>query len=237
MYYIGEEIIHMKKILVFIIVLISIFSLAACRGNNNSTSNKNDNSNSSISQNNYNTKLNESITDDNPEFDAEDPQGSINLISIGNTATATLSTRSGVKHSVSMCVEEIFRGEAALSFINDNMMAAKSMWSAESPTEEDQEYIVAKITYTLLAFDEGDTREASPSYAFTGDLEPYPNLAAAMYYDKDNNYPELFRSEVKAGETITAYEIFQISKEDPSPVMAYANNLADLSDGLWFKLY
>ncbi len=166
-----------------------------------------------------------------------DPQGNKHLVSIGTTATTTFTNKDGEKHSVAMCVEEVFRGEAALSFINDSMMGEGSMWSAEAPKEADQEYLVAKISYSLESYDAGDEREVWSCYAFSGTFEAYPSLLAAMFYNEGKGYAHLFGLTVKVGETVTAYEIFQVSKDDPSPCMAYGCYSADLSDGLWFKLY
>lgn len=251
----------MKKIALLALALILILSIAACNGNtdnaagNNSTSptasqngNESDTGPSdsqgsenepspSDSQGDENSPSPSDSQDDENEPVSGDPQGNTNLISIGTTATSTFANRYGVKHSASMCVEEVIRGDAALTFINDTMMAEKSLWSAEAPKEEDQEYIVAKITYSLLAYDDGDARAASFCYAYSGTFEAYPSLLASMFYDKDNNYPRLSNTEVKVGETVTAYEIFQISKTDSSPAMTYGCTLADLSNGLWFKLY
>jgi len=212
----------MKKILIFTFILILAVSFSACGG---STGDGNS------------TDPSASQDKSNDDSDSGDAQGNTNLIPVGTNATSTFEDRYGTKHSVSMCVEDISRGKAALSFINDKMMEGKSVWSAEAPKEEDQEYIVATITYTLLSCDEGNSREASSCYAFSGTFEAYPNLLAAMYYDKDNGYPELSTMEVNVDETVTAYEVFQISKDDPSPVMAYCCHLADFSDGLWFELY
>lgn len=241
----------MKKIVLLTLAFILTLSLAACGGNGTDTPSSTDGNNSSDTpsgtegSNSTNSPASQSVGDttsggnngsDNAS-DAGDPQGNTNLISLGTTATSTFANRYGEKHSVSMCVEEVIRGEAALSFINDSMMAEKGSWSAEAPDEEDQEYIVVKITYSLLAYDEGDVRAASFCYAYSGTFEAYPSLIAAMFYDKDNNYPELSNMEVKVGETVTAYEIFQIEKADLSPTLVYGCYLADLSDGLWFKLY
>lgn len=232
----------MKKTLSLLLALVLVFSLAACgnAGNNSEVNSAGssflESSEEDVSQAESSNAEDISKSDETP-IDSGDPQGNTNLISIGTAASGTFENRYGVKHSVTMCVEEVLRGDEAFSFINDSMMAEKSMWSAEAPEEEDQEYIVAKITYSLLAYDDGGERSASFCYAYSGTFEAYPNLVAAMFYDDDNGYPELSNMEVKVGETVTAYEIFQVSKADSSPVMAYGSNLADYSDGLWFKLY
>lgn len=235
----------MKKILSLSLTLMLVLSLAACSGDTNKegkSDNKGDSKNNQTTSQSKNddaseASASEASASDTSESDAGDQQGNTNLIPIGTTATATFENRYGVKTSASMCVDEIIRGEDALAFINDQMMAEKSMWSAEAPEEEDQEYIVAKITYSLLAYDEGDESSPSYCYAYSATFEPYVDLLAAMYYDADNNYPELSSIEMKVGETVSGYEIFQVSKSDDSPVMAYRSHLADLSDGLWFKLY
>lgn len=233
----------MKKFLTLTLALILALSLVACGGNNNDTSadKKENNSTDSADTKEDDEKDDDAKSDDDKDdddtSDSGDPQGNENLTPIGTAATSTFKNRDGEKHSVSICVEEIVRGEEALSFINDNMMAASSTWSAEAPKEEDQEYLVAKITYSLLDFDGGDTRAASSCYAFDESFEAYPSLIASMFYDKDNGYPHLSNMDVNVGETVTAYEIFQIRKDDPAPTMAYGCYLADLSDGLWFELY
>lgn len=225
----------MKKIALLALALILILSIAACNGNTDNAAGNNSTSPTASQNGNESDTGPSDSQDDENEPVSGDPQGNTNLISIGTTATSTFSNRYGVKHSASMCVEEVIRGDAALTFINDTMMAEKSLWSAEAPKEEDQEYIVAKITYSLLAYDDGDARAVSSCYAYSGTFEAYPSLVAAMFYSQ--KHPELFNTEVKVGETVTAYEIFQISKTDSSPAMTYGCTLADLSNGLWFKLY
>lgn len=247
----------MKKLLILTLVFVLALSLAACGGNTvNSNSNGNNSTNPLASQNSGATAPSGDTAPSDATSDATsgatapsgdtggendpvsgDPQGSENIIPIGTTATSTFANRHGVTHSVSMCVEETIRSDAALSFINDEMMAKKTIWSAEAPADEDQEYMVARITYTLLAYDDGDSKSPSNINVFSGEFEAYPSLIAGMFYDKDNNYPELTSLEVNVGETVTGYEIFQINKDDLSPVMTYASYFTDLSDGLWFKLY
>ena len=221
----------MKKLVLLVVSIILATSLVACGGSNSNSGSNNSASSSGSSASSSSASSSSSAAV------SGDPQGNKNLVSIGTTATSTFENRSGVKHSVSMRVDEVIRGDAALSFINDKMMAEKKSWSAAAPDDPNQEYIVVKITYTLLAFDEGDVRAISFCYAYTGAFEAYPSLAAAMYYDKDHGYPRLSNTEIKVGDTITGYEVFQISKADASPTMAYGATLADLSNGLWFKLY
>ena len=225
----------MKKIVSLAVVLIFTLSLAACVGNTgNGNNNESNRTSPPASQGADNTTSNGNARED-ASLDFGDPQGSTNLVPIGTTASATFTNRSGEKHSVSICVEETIRGDAALSFINDYMMASKTSWVATAPDEADQEYIVVKLTYTLLQYDVDDSRSVSFFYAYNAAFEDYPSLVAAMFYDKDS-YPRLSGLTVDVGQTVTAYEIFQISTDDPAPVISYACNLADLSNGLWFKL-
>jgi hypothetical protein len=232
----------MKKMLLLMLALTLTLSLAfaACSSNRDGNSST---KNPPVSQGDNDATPSENEGDDNPS-ESGDPQGKANLIPIGKAATATLTSWPSTHHTVSMCVDEVLRGDAALSFINNNMMAEKKVWSATAPDDEDQEYIVAKITYSLLAYEDdddsdgnADAKRISLSYAYSETYEAYPNLLAAMYYDEDNGYPELGMMEVKVGETVTAYEIFQIRKDDDAPSMVYGRTSADLSDGLWFELY
>jgi len=235
----------MKKSIGILLILALILVAYGCNTDNGINSG-NDSTSPPASQNDNDTATLQSDGDsgaaaDNNTSDEDtplsgDPQGNSNLYPIGTTATGEFANRYNVRHSVTMVVEEVIRGDAALSFINDEMMAAKTMWAAEAPDEEDQEYLVAKITYTLLAFDEDDIRTVTTCYAYSESFEEYPSLIAGMFYDKDNGYPQLSSMEVNVGETVTGYVIFQISKNDAAPVMSYCCNLADLSNGLWFKL-
>jgi nitrous oxide reductase accessory protein NosL len=225
----------MKKTLLLVLAFALVLSLAlaACSSDRDGNSSANDPP----------AALSENEKGDDSS-DSEDPQGKANLIPIGTTATSTLTSWPSTQHTASVCVEEVYRGDAALSFINDNMMAEKKVWSATAPDDADQEYIVAKITYSLLAYEDDDDSDSdaeaksiSLTYAYSGTFEAYPNLLAGMFYDKDNGYPELDSIEVPVGETVTAYEIFQVRKDDDAPSMVYGRTAADLSDGLWFKLY
>ena len=219
----------MKKVVLAMLACVLALSVVACgdkAGNGgNGAKSPNDAINEGTSEG----------TED--QTDLSDPQGFLNAYSIGTSARATFTNRSGASYTVSMCVDTVVRGDAALNFINDSMMANDSYWTAMAPDDETQEYIVVKISYTLLACDDSEPQAISSSYAFTGTGEPYPTLLASMYYDNSNGYPHLSSLMVSVGETVEGYEIFQVSKDDPAPVMAYNIKRADLTDGLWFKLY
>ncbi|MCL2136791.1 MAG: hypothetical protein FWH40_04635 [Coriobacteriia bacterium] len=221
----------MRKILIFLLALVMASSVAACSNKDND-----DSSNQTASQNSEEQQPGENNTNES-DMNVYDPQGNKNLVPIGKTVTAEFTNNSGAKHTVSMSVDAVVRGDDALSFINDTMMGNKSYWVAQAPDDESQEYIVLTITYTLVDYSEGDIRDRSSCRAFTGTFEPYPALIATMYYDADNGYPQLSRTEITVGETITGYEVFQIRVDDDAPTMAYECRLADMSDGLWFKLY
>lgn len=89
----------------------------------------------------------------------------------------------------------------------------------------------------LIAYDGGDIREVPSFYAFDETFEQYPTLLAAMFYDEDNGYVDITDLEVKVGETVTGYQIFQVAKSDKAPVMETGSNRINLETGLWFKLY
>lgn len=160
-----------------------------------------------------------------------------NAYPIGTGASGEFTNRAGVTYSVIIQVDEVIRGEAALAFINDEMLAQKSFFTAVAPTDETQEYIVAKITYTLVDYSDEGPRRVSTFYTFSETGEQYPTLLATSYFDSSNGYPGLSQMSVEVGETVTGYEVFQVSKSDPAPLIAYEVKLADLSDGLWFRLY
>lgn len=223
----------MKQIKLIIVVLVVVIFFSSC---SRMQSNSKPTDSIEQTQTDSSDKTVEKSDSNENNFDAGDPQGKTNLVSIGTKATATFANRYGVKHTVSICVEEVIRGEAALSFINESMLGARKSWSAKAPDKEDEEYLVAKISYSLIAYDDGDVRNASFCNAYSETFEAYPSFIASMFYDEKNNYPQLSNLEVKVGETVTAYEIFQIKKNDLNPMMVYSGFLADLSDGLWFKL-
>jgi hypothetical protein len=116
-------------------------------------------------------------------------------------------------------------------------MAEKgSIFEPTLPEDETDEYLIAKITFTLNAHDEPEEFKPSSIYSSNAAGERYPMLLASLFHD-DETFPALSSQEIPVGETATAYEIFLVKKDDATPAMLYRSFLEDCSDGLWFKLY
>ncbi len=232
------------KILTLSLAIAMLLTLTACGSTDNDSSINNDTTAQASSEqqeteqdsNNdeQETAENDGHNEDNSTINLSEPHGITNLITLGETATSTFENRYGVKENATITLNEIIRGDAALDYINEQM--GDGFWTATNPDDESEEYLIAKITYTLNSYEDGDSKEVSSFYAATADGEAYPFLLASMFYNKEE-FKQISSQTVAIGETVTAYEIFQVKKDDATPLMYYRCNYADNSDGLWFKLY
>jgi len=161
-------------------------------------------------------------------------QGRNHLVPRNQTATADISNAFGNNHRASLTIDEVIRGEAALDYINDRMDGG--VFQAAPPRDEDYEYLVVRITYTLHSVDGLDYLSPSRMRSYSGTFERYPTLIAANFFN-DTDFIHLGSMQVNIGETVTGYMIFQVLKTDDRPMMTYESMAADGSDGLWFKLY
>jgi len=217
------------KILALTLAVLMLLTLAAC-GDTNDT-NGDDTSYDS------GTEQQETPSDDNDDDNAAESsssQGIENVNPIGQSATSTFANRYDVEENATIVVDEVIRGEEALAFIQEKM--GDGYWTATNPEDESEEYLIAKITFTLNSYDDGDSREISSFYATSSDGTTYPALLASMFYN-DDDFVQISNHTIAVGETISAYQIFQVKKSDTNPMATYRNNLADNSDGLWFELY
>lgn len=224
-----------KKLLPLALALMLALSLASCSSNNDN-SKENISTNPPVSQSGDDITPSKNNDGDNAP-DSHDPKGKENLIPMNQTATVTAANRyDEKKHTATISVDTIYRGDEALAFINAKMEEAKSIFEAVPPSDADEEYLVAQFTYTLTSVVEGTTIEPFTIYVYTGALEQYPTLVASNFYN-DDTFPQLDNMEVTMGQTVTGYRIFVVRKDDAQPVISYGSLLADGSDGVWFKLY
>jgi hypothetical protein len=167
----------------------------------------------------------------------ESKKGKSSPIDFGAPATATFETTDGdEKETVTISVDEIIRGEEAFSLLESKM---SGMWTV-AEQEEPYEYVVAKITFTLDAYENTDgstTKEAQTFYPTSSSGERYPSLLLGTMWYNDTDFPQLTDHEFAVGETFTGYEVFIVDKNDSTPKLTYRNFLQDGSDGLWFNLY
>lgn len=219
-----------RKILTLTLAVLMLLTLAACGGTNNTGGNDNSTQNGGSSQQATSSKGNDS---DNTS-DLGSSQGKANVNPLGQSATSTFANRYGVKENATITVDEVIRGEQALNFIKEKM--GEGVWQAVNPEDESDEYLIAKITFTLNSYDDGDSKNPSSFYATSEDGTRYPALLASMFYN-GSDFVQLSDQTVAIGQTISAYEVFQVKKSDTKPMVAYRNFLEDNSDGLWFKLY
>jgi len=219
------------KILTVALAVLMLLTLAAC-GDTNDTNGDGTSYNSGTEQ--QETSSDNDSDDNDSVADASSSQGIENVNPIGQSATSTFANRYDVKENATITVDEIIRGEEALAFIQEKM--GSGYWTAANPEDESEEYLIAKITFTLNSYDDGDSKEISSFYATSSDGTTYPALLASMFYN-DDDFMQISNHTIAVGETISAYQIFQVKKDDTNPMATYRNNLADNSDGLWFELY
>ena len=160
--------------------------------------------------------------------------GISHITPLGQSATATFTNRDGVSENVTITVLEVIRGDEAFAFIQEKNEG--SYWQPQLPSDETDEYLVAKISFTLNSYSGGNAKDPENFNAAQSDGTRYPLLLASMFYNNDD-FVQLSSQDIEVGQTVTAYEIFLIKKDDPTPVTNYRNFLADYSDGLWFALY
>ena len=207
----------MKKTIALLLILLLAISAAACTKNEGGTKTEDGSQTSAAA-----TK--------------EAKPGIENVNPIGKAATATFEDRSGIKENATITVDEVMRGDTAFNFIQEKMKAKGGFWEAKRPDDENDEYLIAKITFTLNSFDEGDSKEPSTFYATDATGERYPSLLASMFYN-NSDFTDLSSQTITVGQTVTAYEIFQVKKDDAKPLVAYRNFNQNNADGLWFNLY
>ena len=206
----------MKKIITLMLILLLAISMTACSAKEEET---NPEIESQISQAANDAKL-----------------GIPNLNPIGKSSTAAFKDKSGIEENVTITVDEVIRGEEAWKFINEKKKQKEGLGKDKKPKDETQEYLIAKITFTLNSFDESNSKKPSTFYATDKNGERYPSLNAPVLYNS-TDFPDIALQTVAIGKTVTAYKIFQIKKDDMTPLLAYRNLFQDNSDGLWFNLY
>lgn len=170
---------------------------------------------------------------DNREV-SSDKQGKDHLIPMNTDATADISNNYATSHTVTLRIDEVVRGDSALNLINTRV-AKYEVMQAAPPKDENNEYLIAKITYTLKSIEGAEQLRPARIFAYSGALEGYPILISSFYNDTD--LVELGGKELGIDETVTVYKVFLVNKSDSKPVMSYESKAADGSDGLWFKLY
>ena len=230
---------NIKKLLVLItIIAIMSFVLTGC-DSPNPTFNEQEEPSDLVYEEQEQPDLDveepEPIVEEPEQADSDfDEQGRDNLIPMNHEATASISNAFADNHVATLSIDEVVRGEVALDYINARMEG--SLFEAAPPADEDYEYVVVRITYTLVSA-EGIT-ELSPSRmrSYSGDFEAYPTLIAATFFN-DTDFVHLGSLDVQVGETVTAYMIFVVHVTDMQPMMTYESMSADGSDGLWFKLH
>lgn len=229
----------MKKIVAIAITVLVTMSFVACNSDSSKASKESDKTTGQeqTEETKAPEEKQESNDDEKQEDDLSKNKGKDHMVAMGTANTATFENIDKEKYSISLCVNDIYRGDEALAFINDKMLAQKKMFKAEKPKESGQEYMVVKLTYKLLSYDGGDTRKVPQIKAHKKTYEAYPFLIAAGFFDKENGYPDLSMMETKVGEETEGYVIFQIDKENETPYMSCNSFLADYSDGIWFQLY
>jgi len=161
-------------------------------------------------------------------------QGRDNLIPKGQEVTANISNNFGDNHSVTLKIEEVIRGEEALDFINSKM--ADSIWVATAPRDEDKEYLVARVNFTLNSVEGLEQLKPARIRAYSGEFEAYPVLIASTFYN-DDDFVRFGSTDINVGETVTQYIIFEVDIDDPQPMMTYESMTQDGSDGIWLMLY
>jgi hypothetical protein len=204
----------MKKLLTILAVVILALSLAACGGGSGGGT--------------------EPAKDQPKEEPAKtNQQGKSNIVGMGTPATGTFTSNTGVTDKVTMQVDEVVRGEAALKMINESSVSG--FWEALPPKDETHEYLVAKITVTLVERSEDSEFKVALLNPWSKDSEQYPTLIVATFYN-DDTFPDIKKPAIAPGETVTGYQIFEVAIDDDAPMLSYRARLADFSDGLWFKL-
>ena len=206
----------MKKIIALMLILLLVISAAACSQKEVEITPEDE---SQISEAANDAKL-----------------GISKLNPIGKSATASFKDKDGIEENVTITVDEVIRGEKAWAFIDGKAKQKGGLGKDKKPKDETQEYLIAKITFTLNSFDESDQKKPSTFYATSENGERYPNLSAPMLYN-NVDFADISLQTIEVGKTVTAYKVFQVKKSDTTPLLAYRNLFQDNSDGMWFALY
>lgn len=156
------------------------------------------------------------------------PNSRTNPYDIGTTAIITMdkaTLRGNISIKSEMCIKEIIRGESAWAKIVERNKYNRK-------PEDGYEYILAKIYFNLVDSSDKESQYNLSNYDFdlvSTDGKDYENISVVL------PSPEI-NSQFYSGTSHEGWAIFQVKKDDKSPVIAYGRSF-DGRGGVWFKAY